>query len=140
MFHKMCKWVMCLDSHLIGLVAIMSHNTKQFQIASLYRAPSVPLQQFKAFIARVLSHLSNVPTVILGDFNEDVMYKPDSSIVSFMYSHGYSQLVSCATTDRGSLIDHVYFNQAVTDFVVKVSDTYYSDHDTVYFSLPLTCL
>ena len=43
-------------------------------------------------------------------------------------------LVQSSTTDRGTLIDHVYYNRPSDDAVVQVHDTYYSDHDTLLCS------
>ena len=54
-----------------------------------------------------------------------------------MLSQGYTQLVMQATTDRATLIDHVYFSGQCNGVVVQVRDVYYSDHDAVYCSVPL---
>ena len=50
--------------------------------------------------------------------------------------HSLSQLVEQATTDRATLIDHVYFSRPSNDVFVQVQDVYYSDHDAVYCSVP----
>ena len=55
-----------------------------------------------------------------------------------MVSHGYVQLVNEPTTDRATLIDHVYFSSKQVQ--VNVRDVYYSDHDAVYCSVPLYLL
>ena len=54
-----------------------------------------------------------------------------------MTSHGFTQLVQSPTTDRGTIIDHVYYNRTGNDVIVQVHDTYYSDHDTIYCSINL---
>lgn len=74
------------------------------QILVLYRYPRVPLQALTAMLSTLLMYASakNGPTMMLGDFSEE-----DSSIVSLMSNHGYSQLVTNPTTDQGTLIDHV---------------------------------
>ena len=79
--------------------------------------------------------MSNTPTVILGDFNYNVLDLPESPIVSLMSTHGYEQLVNNPTTTKGTLIDHVYSNLHDNNIIVEVHDTYYSDHDTVYCSI-----
>ena len=50
------------------------------------------------------------------------------------------QLVQNATTDRGTLIDHLYFSKQCDDVLVQVRDVYYSDHDAVYCSIPVSLL
>ena len=109
---------------------LMLPNT--IQLALVYRSPSVPVATFVSVLTSLLSHLSQeVPTIIVGDFNEDIMDKKESRILDFMSSNAYTQLVSCPTTDRGTLIDHVYYNRSCDSAIVQVSDTYYSDHDSV---------
>ena len=53
-----------------------------------------------------------------------------------MSIHGCTQLVTRLTTAKATLIDHVYYHRPSSDIIVQVHDTYYSDHDTVYCSIP----
>ena len=48
-----------------------------------------------------------------------------------------TQLVTTPTTANGTLIDHVYYNQSTSDIIMQVHDTYYSNHDIVYCSIPV---
>ena len=68
-------------------------NTNQMQIFVLYRSPNVPMQSLLTTLSRVLVYASNanMPTMILGDFNVDILSQPNSSILSFMSSYGYTQ-------------------------------------------------
>ena len=131
-----------LTSHGIeGLTTrLCVHNTDiHVQITLLYRPPSVPTATFVTVLTTIVAQmsLSNLPTIILGDFNEDLYDNTHSCILDIMTNNGYTQLVQSSTTDRGTLIDHVYYNRPVlvNDTVVQVHDTYYSDHDTVYCSI-----
>ena len=114
-------------------------NNKQLHIFVLYRSSNVPLQSLLTTLSRMLVYTSasNMPTLILGDFNADIITQPSSSIITLMSSHGYTQLVQTPTTPNGTLIDHVYYNRPNSDIIVQVHDTYYSDHDAVYCSLPM---
>lgn len=77
-----------------------------------------------------------MPTVILGDFNENLLPSTNfSSLLQLMSSLGFTQLVKTSTTDSGSLLDHIYCNQPSASFVVDVVDVYYSDHDAYFLSL-----
>ena len=78
-----------------------------------------------------------MPTLVLGDFNEDILGHCNLSIVSLMSNHGYTQLVTSPTTERGTLIDHVYYNRPICNVIVEIHDTYYSDHDTIYCSVQI---
>ena len=50
----------------------------------------------------------------------------------------FTLLVKSPTTDQGSLIDHVYYRNPSRNITVEVQDTYFSDHDTVYCSIPFS--
>ena len=65
----------------------------------------------------------------MGNFNEDMLYKPDPELVELMAHCGYSQSVHTPTTD---LIDHVYCNSPASKCTdIHVFDVYYSDHDVI---------
>ena len=79
-----------------------------------------------------------MPCVILGDFNEDLIHQPHSRLLDLMSDYDFTQLVESPTTAQGTLIDHVYYRtpSQSRNIMVQVQDTYYSDHDTVYCSIP----
>ena len=65
---------------------------------------------------------ANIPTLILGDFNENILSQPNSSIVTIESNHGYTQLVTSSTTSKATLIDHVYYNRPASNIIVEVHD------------------
>ena len=118
-------------------ITILLANNRPIHIALLYRSPSVPLQTLTSLLSTVLNDIStsSLPSIVLGDFNKDVLHI-DCRITSFMSSHGYTQIVNSPTTNRGTLIHHVYCNASLpSNTIVQVRDTYYSDHDTVFCSI-----
>ena len=130
----------------IGIEAVSATiqltGADSLQIAVVYRSPSVPQAALISLLTRLLMHLTNstLPCVILGDFNEDIAHCQNSAILSLMSSYGFTQIIHCPTTPQGTLIDHVYIRSTIThtmSAMVHVQDTYYSDHDTVYCSIPL---
>ena len=56
---------------------------------------------------RMLDYIAttDLPTLILGDFNDDILSHLNSSIVSLMSNHGFSQLVTSPTTTKVILAD-----------------------------------
>ena len=126
-----CNGIECVAT------TLLLPNAKCLQVALLYRSPSVPLQQLIIMLSTVLNYvsMSNTPTVILGDFNH-VLDQPESPVINLLSTHGYTQLVNSPTTAQSTLIDHVYSNLH-NNINVKVRDTYCSDHDTVYCSIPM---
>ena len=104
-------------------------------IIAVYRRPQQHLATFLSLIGDYLANLPQiVPTIIVGDFNEDISRSNSSRLLQLMTSRGFSQLVQVPTTDSRSLLDHIYFNEKS---FVDVIDTYYSDHDATYLSFQI---
>ena len=118
-------------------VTLLLPNNKHLQITLVYRSPSVSRSTLVSLIFEILNQIStsDMPSIVLGDFNDDILTERNHSLSSHMSRYGYSQLVHSPTTDSGTLIDHVYYNRPCLHTLVRVIDTYYSDHDTVCVSL-----
>ena len=80
---------------------------------------------------------NDTPTVIMGDINEDILVK-ESKFEKYMDLKGFCQLIKQPTSDKGSLIDHIYVNNLMNSKKIEVEQVpvYYSDHDviTLYIS------
>ena len=118
-------------------ILVNAHSNLRICVIAVYRRPQLLLSTFLALFEDYLSNIiqhHTLPTVILGDFNENLLpYTSSSRLLQFMSSKGFSQLVKVATTDSGSMLDHIYYNQPCAG-VVEVIDTYYSDHDACFLS------
>ena len=124
----------------IKSITVTIHSDLRMCVVAVYRRPQLPLATFLTLLNDYLSRIphQHMPTVVLGDFNEDVLSTTSSSrLLRLMSSKGFSQLVKVPTTDSGSLLDHIYYNGIATGTVVDVVDIYYSDHDAIYVSLPV---
>ncbi|CAG2195294.1 unnamed protein product [Mytilus edulis] len=105
----------------------------------IYRTETYPSSVFLDELYEVLFSLpqenENTSTIVLGDFNQDVL-KKDSSIEQFMAKQGFSQVVSHPTTDGDTLIDHVYLygNLQISTEIIQ---TYYSYHNMVSLNIKL---
>ena len=104
------------------------------QVALIYRSPSVPVQQFVQLLTRLLVcvNSTNTTTIVLGDINDNIL-ENCSQVTRLMFSYGYTQLVKYPTTERATLIDHVYFSKQCNDILVQVRDVYYSDHNAAQY-------
>ena len=69
--------------------------------------------------------------IIMGDFNENVF--KSTTILQLFQKYGYKQIVTTATTDEGTLIDHVYVKGISVD--IDVMPTYYSHHNALYITI-----
>ncbi|XP_073714001.1 uncharacterized protein [Misgurnus anguillicaudatus] len=102
--------------------------------ALLYRPNSYNPDLFRQQLLLVIDEMEKHPgpKMIMGDFNEDVF--TSSTIVKLMQQHGYSQQVQTPTTEKGTLIDHVY-TKDIKCIHVEVAQTYYSFHQAILMSL-----
>ena len=71
------------------------------------------------------------PTAIIGDVNWD--FSQNTKMKKFMTDAGFSQQIQKPTFDGGTLIDHVYVNQALVNLgmFTEQETAYYTDHDIV---------
>ena len=84
----------------------------------------------------ILGHLktwidTDRPTAIMGDFNID--YCSDEKVSKGLGMIGFQQLIQQSTRISGSLIDHIYVNDALKSLGIgsQQDSAYYSDHDTI---------
>ena len=96
----------------------------------VYRPSSYKIDAFRQHLLQLVSDLDNHPgrKLIMGDFNEDIFVS--STIAKLLEQHGFSQHVHTATTEKGTLIDHVYCKDA-GDITVEVVPTYFSFHEAI---------
>ena len=86
-------------------------NLGKLKIAVVYRSPRILQATLISILHRLLRHvsMSNLPCIILGDFNEDILRHQNSALLSLMSNFTFTQLVQSPTTAQGTLIDHVYY-------------------------------
>nr|XP_043868972.1 uncharacterized protein LOC122758736 [Solea senegalensis] len=103
----------------------------QLVIAVLYRPPCYPMTLFKEHLGTFLDWLDspNETIAVMGDFNDDIL--KSSSTCTLLTEKGFVQIVTEATTEKGTLIDHIYIKQADNGAESLVLPTYFSDHEAV---------
>ena len=117
-------------------VVVIETSKSKLVICAVYRKPSLNMKLFQHLLDKLLQLLpEHVATIILGDFNDNLISDRMSPLVRFMCKHGYKQYVSQPTTDNGSIIDHIYFNRVDEHAIIDVRDVYYSDHDAVLLTI-----
>ena len=97
----------------------------------IYRPPSYPISLFKQHLGKLLDWVDPLSEdiAVIGDFNDDIF--KSSSIAQFVISRGYVQLVTQATTENGTLIDHVYVKTVEYGVEAVIVPTYFSDHEAI---------
>ncbi|XP_055081793.1 uncharacterized protein LOC129456714 [Periophthalmus magnuspinnatus] len=126
------------DAPQFNLECLIYKNVNhQVLVAVVYRPPTYPMSVFKQNLKNLLTWLQaqSQSVVIMGDFNDDIL--KSSSLCNFMSSYGYVQNVTSPTTERGTLIDHVYVKSQQYEISSEVVPTYFSDHQGIVCSLKL---
>ena len=112
-------------------------------IATVYRPPKYKDSDFCLNLGRLLDTLASLdcqPVVVCGDFNEDLLKTGRKNVKEQFEAKGYSQLISTATTQEQTLIDHIYISQPGYCLQSGVLHTYYSYHDAIYCVLTSAAL
>ena len=103
----------------------------QMIVIPAYRPPSTPIDVFMNNMLEIIAQFQNVPTCIVGDFNEDVSITSNTCCCTMLRLQGFRQMVNKPTHDSGTIIDNVYVSQTVNTIQTDVTDCYYSDHDWI---------
>ncbi|XP_060756276.1 uncharacterized protein LOC132867382 [Neoarius graeffei] len=104
-------------------------------LATVYKPPNFQLGIFLQNLKNLLDSLAilnHQPIVVCGDFNEDLLSKGKKSIKDLFQSRGYTQLIKESTTEKNTLIDHIYISHPDKCLQSGVLQTYYSYHSPVY--------
>lgn len=78
-------------------------SSTMIHVITIYRPPPIALAAFIAKLQMLLRPLpSNVPTVILDDFNIDLIDSLQHQMLTVMQQYGFNQKVTGPTTDYGT--------------------------------------
>jgi endonuclease/exonuclease/phosphatase (EEP) superfamily protein YafD len=123
-------------------VCVQNDPVPNLHIIGIYRSKSkVNLQKLIETTNHLLDAVIpdlNTPTVILGDFNVNLMENSSGQKAlarCFLEQRTYTQLITQYTTDYRTQIDHIYTNIPNHVQTAGVLESYYSDHKPVFVSL-----
>lgn len=71
--------------------------------------------------------------MVMGDFNDNIL--TGLTICKYMDPKGFIQYVTHETTEKGTLIDHIYVKTTQFQVEYTVILTYFSDHEGILCSL-----
>lgn len=96
----------------------------------VYRSPGTPLAPFIDALYNLLMIADCSPTVLLGDFNIDLLKQTSETtqLVDRLTGLGCTQNIALATTDYNSLLDHVWANETAYVTESGTLPAYWSDH------------
>ena len=107
-----------------------------FDVLSVYRfSDSSDVEEFTNKVKAYINFTK--PTIVLGDFNIDLLKLPENIFSQNLKECGFKQLVHQPTHISGGLIDHVYayLPNGEQCELFKIHPLYYSDHDAICCAL-----
>ena len=116
---------------ILEIVVVEISEPIQIIVISFYRPPSTPIDVFMNNMLGIIAQFQNVPTYIVGDFNEDTSIRSNTYCCIMLRLQGFKQMISKPTHDSGTIIDHVYVSHTLNTIQTDVTDCYYSDHDCI---------
>ncbi len=108
---------------------------KDILLGVICRPQTYPLSIFKQNLDQLIHLVSTISNkdVLVGDFTNDAL--KSQSLCSFMADKGYIQHVNEPTTEKGTLIDHVYVKNVENISVhTNVVPVYFSTHEGIFCS------
>ncbi len=87
---------------------------------------------FRENLINLINNMNRLPggKIIVGDFNENIFNK--SSLHDVMQHFDFTQIVEKATTENGTLIDHVYAKDIdLNEIQIDIMPTYFSCHECI---------
>lgn len=126
----------------LEFLVVKLESPVQALIAVVYRPPDYSIGQFLTNLLGLLESLEIMdcqPIILCGDFNEDFLCREKKPISDLLHSRGYTQLVWAATTEKNTLLDHIYISRVQQCLQSGVLHSYYSYHYPVYCVLSSGC-
>ncbi|KAK0151948.1 ATP-dependent DNA helicase PIF1 [Merluccius polli] len=122
----------------LEFVSVIIEAPVKVLLVTVYKPPNFSLGKFLPNMKSLLDSLELInhgPIVVCGDLNEDLLSKGKKSIRDLFQSRGYTQLITVSTTEKNTLIDHIYISHPDKCLHSGVLETYYSYHSPVYCTL-----
>ena len=117
---------------ILEIVSIQICVPDPLNIIRVYRPPGYNKTKFISDLTNILNDVCDVPTCLIGDFNEDLLdIAQPNKIFTTLIKAGFIQHVKGPIIDTGTLLDHFY-TLNICSIKTEVSDCYYSDHDIVF--------
>ena len=115
----------------LDILAVQISEPIHMIVISVYRPLSTPIDVSMNNMLDIIAQFQNIPTCIVGDFNEDVSITSNTCCFTMFRLQGFQQMISKPTHDSGTIIDHVYVSHTLNTIQTDVTDCYYSDHDYI---------
>ena len=115
------------------VLAIRTSGRTNILIAAIYKPVATSPREFNNEMIEITTQFEIFDTdynVLLGDFNRNLL--KEQVLPAFRH---YNQLIEEPTTDKGTLIDHIYIKPTPKKYTASVMTTYYSYHQPTFVAI-----
>lgn len=125
----------------LAIIIQNRYTEERMCITITYKPPNQNLKSYLMKMDATMKHLPhlNIPTVIMGDFNVNLLQQSDDqkTILQFFRHYGFRQIVTMPTHNTGSLLDHIYCNFHIPTNIIPTNHaTYFSQHSFIQIIFP----
>ncbi|CAG2209097.1 unnamed protein product [Mytilus edulis] len=79
----------------------------------------------------------SLPSIIVGDFNNDAFQSGENKVVNMFKEFGYTQKVDFPTTEEETCLDLVFVHGFVNNCTATILQTFYGYHDAVKMDIEI---
>jgi hypothetical protein len=123
----------------MGLTKEIFHGS-EIAILNLYVVVLATFSNILNVLSNALENFHLKETiVIVGDFNIDMLQNNSrkKELENYMCRYSFRFRLDKINHVQNTLIDHVWSNVPISQYIVFILDTYWSDHDTIGIALEL---
>jgi endonuclease/exonuclease/phosphatase family metal-dependent hydrolase len=123
-------------------IVFFNENTQQaLYIIAIYKPPQMNANFFISVLENIITKIpTNYPTIIIGDFNINMLTNTIESITlqNYINTHGFHITFIASTTPNNTQIDHIWTNAPTQQCHSESTQAYWKYHDPIYlkFKLP----
>jgi hypothetical protein len=118
-----------------------NENTQQaLYIIAIYKPPQMNAIFFISILENIITKIpTNFPTIIIGDFNINMLTNKIESITlqKYMNTHGFHITFIASTTSNNTKIDHIWTNAPTQQCHSESTQAYCKYHNPIYLSFKL---
>ena len=111
-------------------------ENESLSISLVYKDHHMPKEEFLTELEEVFKQKMNIPSIILGDFNINML--DDESLMLLQVKYKFIPMIDVGTTINGHLLDQIFVSNFpfFSDCDVVTLPTYFSDHDMLVLCIP----
>jgi hypothetical protein len=129
------------NSNIEFLIVLFNENTLQvLYVIAIYQPPQMNTNFFISILKNIVTNFfTNCPTIIIGDFNINMLTNTIESITlqNYMKTHSFHITFIKSTIFNNTQINHIWTNAPTQQSHNESTQAYWTNHNPIYFALKL---